>query len=313
MPTQKEQIEKLTAENDELKDLVKTLTERLDKAEATLDALSVNQSENLTRLEAVEDNLCQVTAEQLELQQDQADLTVRLEAQQMYSRKQTLLLTGKAVEGPTRGENIRLYVINLLREYMGITDIQPHDICACHRLRNQKVILVRFVSLDNADRVYRGRTKQKKRGLLVFESLTSERLATLNVVKDIKQAEQSPIHSYYTQGGKIFVRLSENKDLKPIEIPFAATRVQIMDLCKGKKVTLSPLAIRDHVRQVHGVSGQNRGQTSHGSGSGGSGAVGHGSASQAWKKVPPKKSSDPASRTVTQPSGADQKPAEADS
>ena len=224
----------------------------------------------------------------------------------MYSRKQTLLLTGQAVEGQTRGENIRLYVIGLLREYMGITDLQPQDICACHRLRNQKVILVRFVSLDNADRVYRGRTKQKKKGLLVFESLTSERLTTLNVVRDIKQTENSPIHSYYTQGGKIFMRLTENKELKPIEIPFGATRVQIMDLCRGKKVTVSPLEIRDHIRQVHGTLGQTRGKTGHGGRSGEPGAAGSGVASHDWKKAPLKKSSGPAIKDAVQPSGANQ-------
>ena len=175
-PTQKEQIEKLSAENSELRNLVGKLTERVDKLEASLEMLTSNQDETLTRLEGVEDNLCQVTSEQLELQRDQADLAVRLEAQQMYSRKQTLLLTGQAVEPQTRGENIRQYVIQLLREHLGITGIQPHDICACHRLRNPKVILVRFVALDDAERVYRERTKPKKRGLLIFESLTSERL-----------------------------------------------------------------------------------------------------------------------------------------
>ena len=82
-PTQKEQIERLFAENVELKKVVATLTEKLDKLEASHNTLSVHQSETLTRLEGVEDNLCQVTSEQLELQQDQAELTVRLEAQQM--------------------------------------------------------------------------------------------------------------------------------------------------------------------------------------------------------------------------------------
>ena len=167
-PTQKEQIEKLSAENVELRKLVTTLSEKVDKLVTSLETLSMNQSETLTRLEGVEDNLCQVTSEQLELQHDQAQLSVRLEGQQMYSRKQTLLLTGDAVEGQTRGENIRLYVIHLLRDYLGISDLDQRDICACHRLRNPKVILVRFMSLDDAERVYRGRTKPKKRGLLVF-------------------------------------------------------------------------------------------------------------------------------------------------
>ena len=253
-PTQKEQIEKLAAENSELKGQVAALTERLVKLEGCFEALSLNQTETVTRLEGVEDNLCQVTAEQLELQRDQADLAVRLEGQQMYSRKQTLLITGQAVELPTRGENVRQYVITLLKEHLGISNIEQRDICACHRLRNPKVILVRFASLDDADRVYRARTKPKKRGLLVFESLTSERLATIAVLRDLKQAGDNPVLSYFTQGGKIFVKTSENKDVRPTEIPFGASKDQIKDICNGKKVSISHVDIRDHIRLVHGTS-----------------------------------------------------------
>ena len=68
-PSQQELIEKLFAENAELKNLVATITERLDKVESSMENLSVNQDETLTRLEGVEDNLCQVNADQLELQQ----------------------------------------------------------------------------------------------------------------------------------------------------------------------------------------------------------------------------------------------------
>ena len=283
-PSQKEQIERLSTENTELKDQVAALTERLGKLEAALETLSMNQTDTLTRLEGVEDNLCQVTSEQLELQQDQADLAVRLEAQQMYSRKQTLLLTGDAVSSQTRGENVRHYVITLLKEYLGITNLEPRDICACHRLRNPKVILVRFVSLDNAERVYRGRTKPKKKGLLIFESLTSERLATVGVLRDLKKAKDPSVLSYYTQGGKIFVRTSEDKDVRPVEVPFGASKEQIKDICKGKKVTISPLDIRDHVRQVHSVAGL----VPRGGAAVGSSPSGSRGDNQEWRKVPSK-------------------------
>ena len=281
-PSQKEQIEKLATENAALKSQVASLTERLEKLEASLDSLSLNHSETVTRLEGVEDNLCQVTSEQLELQQDQADLAIRLEAQQMYSRRQTLLLTGQAVGPQTRGENLRRYVVNLLKEYLGITDLDPRDICACHRLRNPMVILVRFVSLDDSERVYRARTKPKKKGLLIFESLTSERLATINVLRDLKKESDNPIVSYYTQSGRIFAKISDSKEVKPVEIPFGASRQQIKDLCGGKKVTISPMDVRDHVRQVNGSTGQHNAGSSVG-GSATRGPNGN------WQKVQSKK------------------------
>ena len=251
MPSQKEQIEKLTAENDELRELVEALTQRLKKLEESHETSDVRHSETLVRLEAVEENLCQVKTECLELRQDQSNLMIDLELQQMYSRKQTLLITGEAVKNPERGEDVRKLVLSLLKEHLGISDLDLRSICACHRLKNPKVILVRFVSLDDSDRVYRARTKPKKRGLMIFESLTSERLAVVHYLKQLKQEENSPVLSYYTQSGRIYVRTSEDREIRPTEIPVGASNAEIRDMCFGKKVDLTPVGICDQFRSIH--------------------------------------------------------------
>ena len=253
-PNQREQIARLTAENTELKSKIALLTERLDRIEAAQVASEACNGEALVRLEGVEDNLCQLSAEQQELQHDQASLMLRLEAQEMYSRKQTLLLTGPAICPPTRGEDIRSIVVGLLGRHLGISGIQPKDICACHRLKNPRVILVRFVYMDHSDMVYRARTKPKQRGLLIFESLTSERLSVIRMLKDLKDSGTSKVLSYYTQSGKIFVRTSENKGVKPIEIPFGLDQGQIRKLCEGQKADPSPTTVRDQFRAVHSKS-----------------------------------------------------------
>ena len=257
-PTQKEQIEKLSSENLELKALVEKLTEhsqqlteRLEKLEAAHEVLGLQQSEGLVRIEAVEENLCELKTDQQEIRDDQANMMLRLESQQMYTRKQTLLVTGEAVKEPVKGEDVRKTVIQLLTECLGIEGLQPHHICACHRMKNPKVILVRFASLDDTERVYRARTRPKKRGLLIFESLTSERLSVIHDLRDLKKESDSKVLSYYTQTGKIFVRTSENKDVRPTEIPFGMTKDQIRDLCGGKSVELSSTEILDRFRDVH--------------------------------------------------------------
>ena len=252
-PTQKELIEKLQAENSELKRQLQRVTERLDKLEA-------NQTESLVRIEGVEDNLCQVTAEQQQLQEDQAGLMLTVECQQMYTRKQTLLLTGDAVQPPSADEDTRKYVLQLIKDYLGITGIQPDDICACHRLRNKKVILVRFLALHNNDRVYRARTKPKQKGLIIHESLTAERMSVVNMLKDLKKEENPPLVSYFTQGGKMLVRTSEDRDTALVEIPVGVTKEQIRSLCLGKKVTVTSLQIRNQFRSVHTSSGNPSGK-----------------------------------------------------
>ena len=257
-PSQRELIDKLTAENLELKEQVgklselsQKLAERVEKLEATQEVFGLQQSETLVRVESVEENLCEVKAEQQEIRDDQAGMMLRLESHEMYSRKQTLLVTGEAVKEPVKGEDVRRTVIQLISEHLGIEGLLPQHICACHRLKNQKVILVRFISLDDADRIYRARTKPKKRGLLIFESLTSERLSVIHNLRELKQEQGSNVLSYYTQTGKIYVRTSENKEVRPTEIPFGVTKAQIRDLCRGQEVKLSSTEILDRFRAVH--------------------------------------------------------------
>ena len=258
MPTQAELIKRLTAENAELSDKLNLVTERVSKLEVALqkvlEACDARHSEACVRVESVEENLGQLMEGQQELQHDQASLMLRLESQQMYSRKQTLLLTGPAVGPPSRGEDVRGIALGLLSRHLGLSGLQPGDICACHRLKNPKVILVRFTHLDHSERVYRARTKPKQRGLLIFESLTAERLSVIDMIKELKAEGTSTILSFYTQGGKILVRTSEDKNVRPVEIPFGLNKDQIKALCSGERVSPTPVAVRDQFRAVNSGS-----------------------------------------------------------
>ena len=59
-PSQKQQIERLSAENAELKTKLVLLTERLDRLEAVQEVCGAHNGEALVRIEAVEDNLSQL-------------------------------------------------------------------------------------------------------------------------------------------------------------------------------------------------------------------------------------------------------------
>ena len=172
-PSQKEQIEKLSAENCELRQLVQKLTDRVGNLESSLAELRVHQSEATVRIEAVEENLCEVKSIQQEQQDDQASMLLRLEAAQMYSRKQTLLIIGPAVGGATRGEDVRSYAIQLLSEYLGINNLQPQHISACHRLKNPKVILIRFTLMTQTRST--GQEPSPKRGESFYWNLLLQR------------------------------------------------------------------------------------------------------------------------------------------
>ena len=85
----------------------------------------------------------------------------------------------------------------------------------------------------------------------IIESLTAERLAVVHMLRDLKDEENTPLVSYFTQGGKILARTTEDRDVKPIEIPIGVTKDQVRDICHGKKVEVTSLEIRNHFRTIH--------------------------------------------------------------
>ena len=117
------------------------------------------------------------------------------------------------------------------------------------------MILVRFLDMSDSDRVYRARFKPKRRGLIVLESVTNERLVLLNSLKEIKFEEGSPVVSYFTQSGTVLVRTSLDKNVPAKEVPFGLNKDQLRKYCKGEKVAPSPASVREHFRAIH-ASGQ---------------------------------------------------------
>lgn len=157
--------------------------------------------------------------------------TQKLETLEQYSRKFTLILSGKAVPSQAQNENIRQVTLRLFQEYLGI-NLSRDSITACHRLPKKNSILVRFKDLDDRMRVYLKRTKPQRHGLLVFESLTKERMAVVQILNSLRHEEDPPFKSFFTFRGDIFIKVREGD--KPIQIPVGSSRDQILGLCRGK-------------------------------------------------------------------------------
>ena len=73
----------------------------------------------------------------------------------------------------------------------------------------------------------------------------------VHMLRDMKSDENPPVLSYFTQGGKILVRTSEDRNVKLVEIPIGVTKDQVRDLCKRKRVEVSSLEIRNQFRLTH--------------------------------------------------------------
>lgn len=185
--------------------------------------------------------------------QREAETARRLEQLEQYSRKYTLILTGKAVPPHQKDEDIRRVTIRLLYDHLGI-NINRDAITACHRLQAKGSILLRLADLDLRMHIYAKRTKPTRRGLMVFESLTSERLAIIRLLKSMKDEPNCPFHSYFTFRGLIYLKFREND--RPVEIVVGTVRDQILQICKGERLVLGSQGIRGGQNQGSGKSGQ---------------------------------------------------------
>lgn len=236
-------FEKITEENSILKKEVENLKEVVSNLKSELQGIQFVVSENIERREAVETNLATVNTncDQLDikattlqnqclaLESTQTKLKTAIEIQAQYSRLTTLLFSGEAVPTFCLGEDTRAIVLNLIRDYLGIT-IHPLAISACHRLRNKNTVLLRFINYAERDAVYRQRTRPKKLGLSIHESLTSERLSVVRIIKDLHYPkERSPFHTHYTSQGRIFIR--PRGASRAVEVGVGATREDILALC----------------------------------------------------------------------------------
>ena len=155
--------DKLKEENVDLRREVESLKGEIGSLRGELQALQMIVSENMERREAVETGLVAVEQACTDLQESQAKLTSAAEIQEQYSRKTTLLLSGRAIPAFRENERTRFTVVMLLKDFLGM-DIHPRAITACHRLRNKSVILVRFADLDERMAVYRQRLSPIKKG-----------------------------------------------------------------------------------------------------------------------------------------------------
>ena len=224
--------EKLREENEDLRKELGSLRGVVSSLKGELQTLQIIVSENIERREAVETNLVGIEQTCSDLQDTQAKMSSAIELQVQYSRKSTLLLTGRAIPAFKEGEHTRSSVVGLLKEYLGM-DIHPRAITACHRLRNKGTILVRFADLDERMAVYRQRLSPRKQGLLVHESLTNERLAVIRILQRLhKTTDGSPFLSYFTSMGKIFIRLADSPKAKVVELAVGTTERDILTICE---------------------------------------------------------------------------------
>ena len=185
-------------------------------------------SVNIEKREASEVDLANALKINAQLEKNQKKMEAEIESQAQYSRKSTLLLSGRAIPQFREGENTRLLAIQLMKEHLDMS-VHPCAITACHRLRNRSIIIIRFAIMDECAEAYRRRFSPKNRGLICHEALTPQRHAIIRICQRLhRDRASSPFKSYSTNAGRIFVTLPNGKS---IELTIDMTEADILAAC----------------------------------------------------------------------------------
>lgn len=228
----REQLGSFKVELAELKHEIREVRSEFLQCQSKVSESIEGQEKLVTNMDTLDSSVSAITASHSLLTEHQKKLAATVEEQHQYSRKYTLLLSGKVVPPPVRDENSRHVAICLFRDFLGV-EVRPGEITACHRLQNKRVILVQFAYLEQRMYVYSRRVKPKQYGLIIHESLTPERLAVVKMLQKLHTPrETSPLLSYYTNSGRIFIKLAST--VKPIELAVGTSREDVLRICGGQ-------------------------------------------------------------------------------
>lgn len=135
----------------------------------------------------------------------------RLDTLEQYSRRNCLLIHG-VEEAPS--ENAYVKVIDVLNTRLNLT-VSSEDIDRCHRLgvagphnKRKRPIIVKFVSYQTREAVWRGKRNLRNSGLLITESLTRMRSDLLSLVQKIVGPKNC-----WTQDGTV-IAIHNNKKIR---------------------------------------------------------------------------------------------------
>ena len=159
-----------------------------------------------------------------------AEIDQALDDIEQYSRKDSLILGGGGLpqpkpdhhETPTETREVTKKVIE---EKLGVK--LKGQISACHRLRNNKRVIIKFQDLDDRNAVYDAKFKQTQTNqskITVHENLTAKRSKQVQVLGDMW--EKGQLCNYHTKNGTIMAR--KTRDQRYVSIRADLTRDEIL-------------------------------------------------------------------------------------
>ncbi|KAK7489603.1 hypothetical protein BaRGS_00013016 [Batillaria attramentaria] len=142
---------------------------------------------------------------------------------EQYTRRNNIRIYGMSETDQESAVDCEKKVLRMFKDKLGLADIKPEHIEACHRVGQKgkprqratqqqsdqdrpRSVIVRFVSRKTAEAVLYHKKKLKNTAYVVVEDLTSANFYRLRKCK-----EHPDITSAWTRRGSVFVKTSNNK------------------------------------------------------------------------------------------------------
>ena len=155
---------------------------------------------------------------------------------EQYSRKDSLILSGGGFPEVQSGkheapEETREITKKVIEEQLGVK--LKGQISACHRLRNNRRVLVKFQDSDDRSSVYEAKFKQGEveqgKRITIHENLTAQRAKQIQVLGEMW--DKGEVANYYTKHGVIMAR--KTREQRYVAIRPDMTRDEIKATTEG--------------------------------------------------------------------------------
>ena len=203
------------------------------------------------------EEICKLRKENDALKVDVKNLDNALDNLDQYGRKDSLILGGNGFpEAPPdvfeSPEETRAVAKRVIEDKLGVQ--LSGQITACHRLRNKKRVIVKFLDHDDRNAVHDAKFRQTgdyRQRITVHENLSPRRAKQVQALGDLWSDKL--IGSYHTKNGKILARCS--KDQRYVEISHDMSKDDIVQATRE-----APLKTEHHEQYGREYHGRNREQ-----------------------------------------------------
>lgn len=226
--------------------IAKLVSDATSSLQAKLEGLEL-EAAKVRKLESKIAELEEKASRVDKLEQRIVQLERTVEEGEQYSRKADLILSGDGLPLPREGsfetpEQSRVIASSIIKDKLGVE--LKGTIAACHRLKNKKRMLVRFVDLDDRNAVYQARFQSvdDRSKVIIHENLTQPRAAMVRFLGQLRKDNR--IKNYYTRNGSIYARDSDCKKYELIE-PWMSEE-QVLRVCADADAKQTPNTNESH-------------------------------------------------------------------